>query len=220
MRRATAGKGPNEDADVGEPVIARASCDGNDAVTRFRIEDPTHPTDTAPADREGAVTAIAANAPNDAWAATSRGGLKSGLSEPPQFYRLTNGQPPEAPEGNDLEERPPEEHSDPTIEVLEPPPPPPPPEPPVTVNQGHTVTLPAAVYDIRAKLHTTRRHGQTYLSLYLTFKLRRAVTIGAQALRKGRVVSVARPRHFTGRTGLLILKLDRKQWPTKVHFIP
>ena len=89
----------------------------------------------------------------------------------------------------------------------------------MVVPQTKNVTLPAAVYDVKAKLHETKRHGHIYLSLYLTFRLRRPVTIGAQALRRGHVVAVPRPRHFAGRTGLLILSLNRKHWPTNVNFI-
>jgi len=57
-----------------------------------------------------------------------------------------------------------------------------------------------------------------YLSLYITFKVRRPVTIGARALRSGHVVSQARPRHFAGDSGLLVLSLNRRHWPTKVSF--
>ena len=229
MRRAPAESIPNdlnEDATVGEPDITQAACDGTTTVTTFLIPDPTHKVAAppAPADRKGTVTAIGANATNDAWAATTAGSLErpggsSSIAERPRLYHLTNGQPPKAPEGDDLEHRPLELQLDPPIFVLEPPPAPEPPEPPVTVTQGKTVTLPSAVYGVKARLHTTRRHGRVNLSLYLTFKLRRAVTIGAQALRHGHVVSVAKPRHFVGRTGLLILSLDRKQWPTNVKFV-
>ena len=83
------------------------------------------------------------------------------------------------------------------------------------MTKTSTVTLPPAVYDVKAKLHTIKRHGKLYLSLYITFKLRRAVTSGAHALRHGHVVSVAKPRHFAGHSGLLILTLNRKHWPTK-----
>jgi hypothetical protein len=79
--------------------------------------------------------------------------------------------------------------------------------------------LPSAVYAVKVKVHATKRHGHLTLSLYLTFKVRRPVTIGAEALRHGRVVSVARPRHFTAGKGLLILNLDRRRWPTKVSFL-
>ncbi len=201
----------------GEPVIARADCAGTTTVTRFINANNHEPS----ADQEGGVTAIAANAANDAWAATSKGpaATTTTVEEPPRLYRLTNGRPVEAPAGNDEEpiREVPQEDA-PTI-VIEPPQPEPPPPPPVVVSQAKTVTLPAAVYDVKAKLHETKRRGHISLSLYLTFKVRRPVTIGAQALRRGHIVAVARPRFFAGRTGLLILSLNRKRWPTKVNFI-
>jgi hypothetical protein len=174
-----------------------------------------------PADRESHTSAIAANATNDAWAATSPGHVsdeKTGnpVPQPPHLYRLTDGATPDAPDGDDLEERPLELHLDPPILVLEPPPPPPPPPPPATVTKTRRVKLPPAIYGVRAKLHV---HGRHNLSLYLSFRIRRPVTLGAQALRHGHVVSEARPRRFTGHRGQLILKLDRKHWPTKVRFV-
>jgi hypothetical protein len=216
---------PNARPVDGEPVIAQAACDGTTTVTRFRVEDPTYKGSLpkpplVPADREGYVSAVAANAPNDAWAATTPGQLtvESGVvashePQPPHLYRLTDGATPDAPEGDDLEERPLELQLDPPILVLEPPPPPPPP-PPATVTQTLRVKLPPAIFDVKAKLH--KGHN---LSLYLSFRVRRPVTIGAQALRHGHVVSEARPRHFAGRTGLLILELNRKHWPTKVRLV-
>jgi hypothetical protein len=69
------------------------------------------------------------------------------------------------------------------------------------------------------KLHKVKRHGRTYLSLYLTFKVLRPVTLGAQALRHGRVVSHARARLFAGKTGTLVLSVERKRWPTTVRFV-
>jgi hypothetical protein len=211
-----------------EPVIVRATCDGTSAVTRFRAhEDQTYkgppPTPLVPADRGGYVTSVAANAPNDAWAAVSMGVLFEESSsssvltpfpQPPHLYRLTDGAKPDAPEGDDLEERPLELQLDAPIVVLEPPPPLPPPPPPPTVTSTRTVNLPPAIFDVKAKLHKGR-----HLRLYLSFRVRRPVTIGAQALRHGHIVSEARPRRFTGSRGLLILKLDRKRWPTKVRFV-
>jgi hypothetical protein len=208
-----------------EPVIAQAACDGTTTVTRFRVEDPTYkgslPTPPlVPADREAYVSALVANAPNDAWAATSRGSLSleensdSDLIQPPHLYRLTDGAKPDAPEGNDLEERPLELQIEAPTLILEPPPPPPPPPPPAVVTQTRRVKLPSAIFDVKAKLH--RGH---HLSLYLSFRVRSPVTIGAQALRHGHVVSEARPRYFAGRTGLLILELNRKHWPTKVRLV-
>src|SRR5262249_51485092 len=97
------------------------------------------------------------------------------------------------------------------------PPPPPPPSPPI-INQTPSSTLPPAVYDVKVKLHTGKRRGRTYLSLYLTFKVRRSITLGAQALRHGRVVSVARAKTFSGHKGQLTLNVERKRWPTSVQF--
>lgn len=222
--------GPNDDAE-GEPVIARANCGETTTRTRFRIEDPNNPGKEAPADRGGGptggrVTAITTNAANGAWAATTPGELAGGLAteyEPPHLYRLGPLEGPEEKELDEEKQRPKEEEEKekkaPEEQFTEEPPPPPVVQPPATVTQTHTVTLPAAVYDVKAKLHSRTVHGHVYLSLYLTFKIRRPVTIGAQALRHGRVVSVARARHFAGHTGLLILTLDRKHWPTNVRFV-
>ncbi len=221
MRRAVPGAGPDEDAQVGEPVIAQAGCDGTTTLTRFRITDPTSPSFTAPADREGGVTAVSASAPNDAWAATSKGSLKGEFNspyQPPHLYRLTDGNAPEAPAGDDVESRPsdlkPDKPEEKTVPESEPPP-----HAPPTTTQTHSVTLPPAIYDVKAKVRTTKVHGRLLLQLYLTFRVRRPTTIGVQALRKGRVVSVARPKHFAGHTGVLILTLDRARWPTKVRFV-
>ena len=201
---------------TGEPDIASASCSGTTTVTTF-----TSPNGSGPADFEGSVNTLSATAPNDAWAATTQGERPIGApeAEPPHLYRLRNGESSKAPEAQDEGARSIEvqEESHETI-VIQPPPEPPETTPPPTVTT-HTVALPAAVYDVKAKLHTIKRGGQVYLSLYLTFKLRRAVTLGAQALRHGSVVSVARPRHFAGHSGQLILSLNRKHWPTNVKFI-
>ena len=78
---------------------------------------------------------------------------------------------------------------------------------------------PSATYAVKAKVHTTKKNGHAYIYLYLTFKLRRPVTIGAQALLRGHVVSEARPKHFKGHSGLLILRLERSRWPTKIRVI-
>jgi hypothetical protein len=198
----------------GEPVIAQVRCDGATTLTRFRV-----PETPVPADLGGSVTAIAANATNDAWAATSIGALSP---QPPRLYRLTNGMEPEAPEGNNEESRPLELEVDKpiyeeekapvetatavstSVEALPPPPP---------------ITLPPAIYDVTVKLHKVKRHGRIYLSLYLTFNVQRPVTLGAQALRRGHVVSTARPRLFSGHTGQLILSVERKRWPTNIRFI-
>jgi hypothetical protein len=195
-----------------EPVIGSADCEGMTTVTRFTAGEEA-------ADPNGAVTALAVNAHNDAWAATTVGSPTSGLKRPPHLYRLSDGSPPAAPEGDDLEARPLDEQLDTVTYVLEPPPELPPTPAPPPVTQNHNVKLRPALYDVKAKLHTSKQGGKMSYSLYLSFKLRRPVTVGAHALRKGRVVAVARPRHFTGRKGVLVLKLNRSKWPTKIGFI-
>jgi hypothetical protein len=211
-----------ENPQFGEPVIAQVNCDGAATLTRFRIPEAqsnSQPAPLVPADLGGGVTAIAANATNDAWAATSIGALSP--HQPPRLYRLSNGKPPEAPEGNNEESRPLELEEDKPVYEEEPAPvetaastasqetvPPPPP-----------VTLPPAIYDVKVKLHKVKRHRRIYLSLYLTFKVQRPIELGAQALRRGRVVSTARPRLFSGQTGQLILSVERKRWPTNIRFI-
>jgi hypothetical protein len=217
MRRppAEVGPAPGEDA-VGEPVIAQVGCGGVATLTRFRAGGQHSP----PVDRAGAVTAIAASARNDAWAAMSYGQFAPGREqeEAPHLYRLTNGQPPEAPAGDDVESRP-EPKEEAPVYVFEESPPPPPPPPPAVVNTTHSLKLPPAIYDIKVKLHTRKRAGQVSLALYITFRVRRAVTLGAEALRHGHVVSRAHPRHFTSHKGTLILNLTRKHWPTKIKFV-
>jgi hypothetical protein len=206
-----------QDPKFGEPVIAQAGCEGTATLTRFRL-----PASSEPSDREGGVTAIAANATNDAWAATSIGFLSPSEPQPPHFYRLSNGKEPEAPAGNDEESRPLElvkeppiyeEETAPPVEVVVAP------ELSLAVTPIPPVTLPPAIYDVKVKLHKVKRHGRIYLSLYLTFKVQRPVTLGAEALRHGRVVSRARARHFAGGTGELILSVERKRWPTNISFV-
>jgi hypothetical protein len=206
-------------APAGEPVIARANCEGATTLTRFTEGS------SGPADPAGDITALAAGSANEAWATSSEGrigGPTDSTFELPHLYRLTNGEPPEGPEED--EEEPQRHHEEeegaeeePPVYV-EPPPAPVPVEAPPRVTRTRT-TLAPPIYDVKTRLRTTRRQAQVNLSLYITFHVRRPVTIGAQALRYGRVVSVARPRRFAGHTGQLVLSLDRKHWPTKVAFI-
>jgi hypothetical protein len=42
--------------------------------------------------------------------------------------------------------------------------------------------------------------------------------MGAEALRDGRVVSSTPLRHFTGKSGQLVLAIDAKHYPTQVRF--
>jgi hypothetical protein len=202
-----------------EPVLVSARCGAGTTVTRFQAENPVVPGTFVPADITGSVTAVAATAANDAWVATTYGEELTATGQtpsrqPPTLYRLSNGQPPDEPEGDDREERPSEvteeaptvidEPEAPPVEVV---------GPPATVTQTRGVTLPPAVYDVKVKL------DKKTLTLNFTFKLRRPATVGAEALRRKRVVSKAKPRYFTGHKGRLLLKLNRKRWPTRVRLI-
>lgn len=223
MWPASSGPGPDEDG-AAEPVLVDARCDGTTTTTRFRIPDPNPKSPsgpgaqlTAPADRGGTITSVAANAVNDAWAATSSGGLdehdanNDAYNEAPHLYRLTDGQPPDAAAGDDLEPRPLTLLFDPpAIPEPAPPAPPPPPAAPVAAQVPSRDPLPT-VYDVKSVLH-----GRT--ELYLTFRLRRATTLGAQALLDGKVISTAPLHHFTGRTGRLVLAIDPKHFPTQLRF--
>jgi hypothetical protein len=230
MRPAAAGPSRNDDG-LREPVLVTAACDGTVATTRFRIPDQTVPPAGAPlvpANRGGTVTSLAANAGNDAWAATTVGFLRL-PSDPanfpaqrPRLYRLTDGAPPTAPAGDDDEPRPLVLLGDPDIFVDEPPPPEPPPPPDTTVTQqgsttNKTVKLKAAVYHVVASKARRIRGGRFVLEV--RFRLRRPVTIGLQGLRRGKVVISSGFKRFTGTRGKLTLKLDRRHWPTRLRFV-
>lgn len=205
-----------------EPVLARVACDGTISLTRFRIPDPVEPTQPGPpvaANRNGSVLAVAATAPNDAWVATSAGELKRPVEEttlfyqPPRLYRFSDGLPPRAPAGDDDEKRPLELQEDQPIIVYAPLPPPPPPPPPVvtTTTETSTVTLPPAVYAIKARVKK--------LTLYVSFKVRREVRLGLAAVRGRKVVASTRLRTFKPGRGVLSLTLRRKRWPTGIRFL-
>lgn len=229
-----------------EPAIVQVYCDGSSSVTRFFEADPlasvTNPTsqrpvDTgtvAPVDRGGAVSAVAANAPNDAWAATTWGGLdprftigsiEQPYTQAPHLYRLTDGETPRGVlPGDDDETRPLDVPIGATLTPLAAPPAPtttivvsPPTTqvlPPPVVRAKPTRDGPTSVYDIR-----TRIVGKgLYVTLVITFRLRAPVTLGAQATRGGRVVSSAPLHHFTGRSGTLTLRLDTHEYPTGLRF--
>jgi hypothetical protein len=233
MRPATAGTSLNDDGSR-EPVLVHASCDGPPIVTRFRLPDPTYANPATaplvPADRRGTVTGVAANAVNDAWAATTHGivlppsdptGQFSADIERPHLYRLTDTQPPLAPAGDDDEPRPLVFEPDPPIFVEAPPDPEPPAPPDTTVAQpGPTTTkrikLKPAIYNVKARVRTSK--GGT-ITLELSFRVRRKVTIGAQALRRSTVVSSTGLKRFKAPRGKLALKLDRRHWPTRIRFV-
>jgi hypothetical protein len=190
-----------------EPVIALVSCSDPTAATVTRFIDPSASgARFAPLEPGRGVIAVAANADNDGWAATAL-----------HLYRLTDGRPPDAPAGDDNETRPLQLKQDPPIVVFAPVPPPPP--PPAAVVSATTQTLPPAVYGIKTKLRpVSRSHGKTF-NLYVSFKVRRKVTLGLEATRRAAVVAKTRLQAFQPPKGQLVVKLSRAHWPTGLSFL-
>jgi hypothetical protein len=214
-----------------EPVLVHGVCGAPPTVTRFRIPNPRMDQTTSPAlmpaDEHGWTTAVVANADNDAWAATTdgtfeltpNGGQTASYSMKPHLYRWTDGQPPDAPAGDDNESRPSlftlsppvYQIGAPTIVTV---------PGPITVTpkpgKPKKVKLPSPIYSIHSKVRPAARGAYT---LYLTFKVRRPVTLGLEALRGHAVVASTGLKHFAGRTGELKLTLHRKHWPTRLRLI-
>ena len=165
---------------------------------------------------------MAANASNDEWAAASDSASSNPPSPVPHLYHLTNTATPDAPAGDDIESRPVVTQTEPTIFVFAPPvviPPAPVPAPAPTPGKTtikHVKARPP-IYAIQppklARISTGR------FSLYIRFKVRSKVTIGLEALRRGKVVSRSGFKTFRGKTGELVLALDANQWPTSLKFI-
>jgi len=222
---------------TGEPVLVQASCDGRTSVTRFELA--LAGRGTVPANGAGWIEAVAANAANDAWAATSFGTLDAASDQPARLYHLTDGQKPQAPAGDDAESRPLQLQLDPPIIVFAPLPPVEVTEPaPVvesTTTQTQTTTqtpartrrLPPAISNVHSKVvrKVVRRKVHGLLTgfesfrLNLTFKVRRPVTLGLRALRKNHVVATASLRKLRPPSGKLVLEITRKTWPTKLEFV-
>ncbi len=214
-----------------EPVLVDASCNGAPVITRFRELDPTAPSPASapliPADEDARVTSVAVNAVNDAWTATSPGTIQNATgnatydNQPPHLYRWTDGQTPLAPAGNDYEPRPLAQSIDPIQYVVSPPvvvtePPPPTTETTVMKSTTKTVKLKSPIYAVKSKLLAARNGTSTLL---ITFKVRAQVTIGAEGLLHGKVVSNTGLRRFrAGTTGELRLTLNTKAWPKQIKF--
>jgi hypothetical protein len=219
-------QGPVPDA---EPALVYAACGQAPVVTEFHRPDPLsadqnpQTAPAIPADLGGQPTAVAANASNDAWAATSDGRWAfafqgNGLLAP-HLYHWTDGQFVEAPAGDDNESRPSLFTLGPPVFQIG--------APTIVVTPGPTTTttkkqktkkvkLLPAVYSVHSKLVATG-HG-TY-TLYLTFKVRRKVKIGVQALKGKKVVASSGIKRFTGHSGQLALKLSRNAWPTGLRWV-
>jgi hypothetical protein len=215
-----------------EPAIVRGVCGQPASITRFVRPDPSVADQSAappvPADQtpQGVMT-VGANATNDAWASTPNGqasgfvDANGGHTEnlKPHLYRYTDGQPPAAPAGDDSETRPSLFTLDAPVYV------PAPPTtivitttPPSTSQRGRTKArkLKPAIYAVTSSLKQPR-NGE--LILYISFKVRRPVTIGVEALRGRAVVASSGVKHFRGPTGTLALILNRSRWPTRLKFV-
>jgi hypothetical protein len=206
-----------------EPVVVIGGCGQAPAVARFRIRDQTDADQAnaalVPADVGGFTTAVAANADNDAWAATTDSPSAFGPVERPHIYRLTDGRPPDAPAGDDNETRPLVFVPEPTQYVI---------SPPVTITTSPPPThvtqtrkpkhehLRAAVYGIHHKL-TSGPHASFVLRLI--FRVRRTVTIGAVGLLHGRVVTSSGLHRFKPGIRELDLTLVRSRWPKQIKFV-
>jgi hypothetical protein len=76
--------------------------------------------------------------------------------------------------------------------------------------------LKPAIYDVKTVL--PKPHGGQII-LYVTFRVRRPVTVGVDALRGRAVVAFSGMQHFNGGTGRLALRLNRAHWPTGLKFV-
>jgi len=217
-----------------EPVIVQAACGKPPTSTEFRIPDPfdnTQATPSVPADFEASlgITAVAAPATNDVWAAAGEGTwlnptTNKGTSndQRPHLYLFTDGQAPDAPAGDDNETRPSlftlsppvYQVTSPTVVVT-------PTTTTTTTTKGKpkTVKEKPAIYDTHTKLQTGGTRAKPTYVLHLTFKVRRPVTVGLEALKGKRVVARTPMRRFKGRTGELSVSLNRKAWPTGLKLI-
>jgi hypothetical protein len=205
-----------------EPSIEHVGCGEAPMLSRFRIPDPTEPAPgpPVPADRLGATTAVSASAVNDAWAATTRGLLVTPgfqfATEQPRVYQFTDGQPPQAPAGDDNEDRPPELQLDPPIVVFVPLPP-----PTVVVTTTSTTvtttTSSTSVVHLGSPIDRVETRLRK-LDLIVQFRVKRPVTLGLLALRRRNVVARTRLVRFRRGARRLVLHLDRRHWPTGLKF--
>ncbi len=219
---AIAGGWVGSDVSTSEPFLAQVSCGDSPVLTSFRVPDPAGTGLLVPADEGGYITAVAANAVNDAWAASSDSDDELG-SQPPQLYQLTDGRAPLAPAGNDRESRPVAAQQEPTIFQF---------PPPVTIQvqppprivkkpgkrKRKKITLPSPVYDL-PKVPRLVQTGTNTFVLTLTFRVHGKVTIGLEALHGTKVISSSGLKTFNGGAGSLSLRLDRNDWPTGLKFV-
>jgi hypothetical protein len=206
-----------------EPMLARLACGAPASQVVFREPDPTFqqpdprcgtghhppcvPPPLVPADRDGWATAVAADAPNHAWATTTGGFLGDPsdiFREPPHLYELSDALAPAAPLGDDVEDRPLPVTADQTIFVFAPPPPPAP--------------APAARIKLKAPIHRIRVRYKN-LILRVSFTVRYPIRIGLEAKRSKLVVGRTGLHAWVSGSHTLVLRLDPKRWPTAIRFV-
>lgn len=227
-----------------EAALIHFECGRPPVVYRFQAPDPSwEPPDPCPrpceppliqASHDGFVTAVAANAPNDAWASTTQGIIITSFgrfTQPARLYRWSDGLPPAAPPGDDVEEpRPLPRADDPPEYILEPPPPPPPP-PVLTTTRRLGPAIDRIRIKAKRKVKLVRRRvsyrGRTVMAnvrtvettLYITFRVRRPARVQVLGLRRSRVVARTKSRRFkAGRRGRLVMRPDPKRWPKRFKF--
>lgn len=212
-----------------EPVLVHAVCGQPPTVTQFRAPDPFNgpgappiPADYGTASYASVVAAVAAN---DAWAFVLGGTWTSDpqgdqvQNQGSHLYQWTDGQAPSAPAGDDNEPRPSLFTLDAPVYVLPPPTVVIGPSSSTTIQQPgrrKTVKPKPAIYGVKTKLAPSRNGTFT---LYISFRLRRPITIGIEALRGKKVVASSGMKHLTGSTGRLALTLVRSKWPTALRFV-
>jgi hypothetical protein len=197
-----------------QPVIAQVSCSAAPQTTTF--VDPS--SGGQPVGPDAQITAVAASATNDVWAATNTAG-----NDPPELYQLTDGQTPDAPAGNDAEVRPVVETAQPTVFQFAPTVVVTPPPAPTTTTIHKAIkkikrTLKPAIYDVSSKPVVSGPVNGVY-ALTISFRVRRTVTVGLEALRGKDVVSKSGLKTYRGKRGSLTVHLTRATWPTGLKFV-
>jgi hypothetical protein len=200
------------------PVLAEVSCDPNQQARTLSFGSGGLAAD----DPAGWVTAVAANAVNDEWAATATAQFNANPPSPrPHLYHLTDTETPLAPAGDDMESRPIATQIEATIFQFAPPVViPPPPAAPAPQPGKTTITRVKArppIYAVQPP--KLARISSARFSLSIRFKVRSKVTIGLEALSSGKVVSKSGLKTFRGKRGELVLALDVNEWPTSLKFV-
>ncbi len=196
------------------------------AITQFRRPDPYSPLannpfpNGAPLVSTGGTTpaAIAMTAPNDGWLAVATNTVLR-----PHLYRWTDGRPPDAPAGDD---------SEPARGAVTATPPtfvPPPPAAPFVATQPPVSTAPspitvsrlkAAIYAVTTKIARGCTSKQKRCTLYVIFKVRRAITVGVEALHRKAVVARSGEHKLKPGSATLKLEISPKRWPDGLSFYP